>query len=113
MTSLQPFCVLAVALAGSSLALSVAALVGRNATTDHRLSVDGPATATAAPVVPARPQPKPSSPTAPSQAVSLQMSCKELKRLCQQNKVHNARWRASARKTAMVRALHAAGIRHA
>ena len=93
----ETLCTVAVAMAGVSLTLSLASLLGQS-------QGDPP------------PAPMPevvvTEPDMPTEKVSLLMTGAQLKKLCQQHRIHNARWRASARKTAMVRALFAAGVTH-
>ena len=92
----EPICTVAVAMAGVSLTLSVASLLGQNSS----VASDEASSA------------KPPAPTAgPVRNVSLKMSAIELRRLCQRHQIHNARWRNAAAKTAMVQALFAAGVR--
>ena len=98
MTPIEPLCTVAVGLSGVSLALSLASLVGRLANEPDPPQETAPVTI--------------AEPAKPSQRVSLKLSGAELKKLCQQHRIHNAKWRASARKTCMVRALHAAGVTH-
>ena len=45
-------------------------------------------------------------------AVSLKLSAKELRQLCREHQINNAKWRNRAIKTDMVRALHANGVTH-
>lgn len=98
MTLIEPLCTVAVGLGGLSLALSLASLLGR-----HTDEPEAPA------VVPA---PTITEPDKSSERISLKMTGARLKKLCQQHRIHNAKWRAAARKTCMVRALHAAGVTH-
>ena len=93
----ETLCTVAVAMAGVSLTLSLASLLGQ--------SQGDPPPPPEAEVVA-------TEPARPVEKVSLLMTGARLKKLCQQHRIHNARWRASARKTAMVRALFAAGVTH-
>ena len=93
----EPICLVAVAMAGVSLTLSVASLLSQKS----RFEPDEASPA------------KPPAPVAvtPVRKVSLKMSAIELRRLCQRHQIHNARWRNAAAKPAMVQALFAAGVR--
>ena len=93
----ETLCTVAVAMAGVSLTLSLASLLGQS-------QGDPPPAPTPEAVV--------KEPDMPTEKVSLLMSAVQLKKLCQQHRIHDAKWRASARKTAMVRALFAAGVTH-
>ena len=93
----ETLCTVAVAMAGVSLTLSLASLLGQS-------QGDPPPAPTPEVVV--------TDPDMPTEKVSLLMTGAQLKKLCQQHRIHDARWRASARKTAMVRALFAAGVTH-
>ena len=92
----EPICLVAVAMAGVSLTLSVASLLSQNSSFE-------PDEAS-----PAKP---PALAVGPVRKVSLKMTAVELRRLCQRHQIHNARWRNAAAKPAMVQALFAAGVR--